>query len=106
MKKFIKIALVVLFGSAMFFTSATAGNINIGQKIFGTKLKDACGMDGAKFAKLHTQPEWQAIYDKGKLETELKALCPKIENYNEKWNDHLFSFVYEYAKGSGNELTC
>ncbi len=106
MKKMFKISFVVLFGSAMFFTSATAGNINIGQKIFGTKLKDACGVDGAKFAKNHTQKEWQAIYDNGGLEKEVKTLCPKVENYNEKWNDHLFSFVNEYAKGSGNELTC
>ncbi len=106
MKKIVKMSFAVLFGAAMFFTSATAGNINIGQKIFGTKLKDACGFDGAKFAKNHTQIEWQAIYDNGGLENEVTTLCTKVENYNEKWNDHLFSFVNEYAKGSGNELTC
>ncbi len=87
-------------------STATAGNVSIGQKIYVKKLKDACGFDGLKFTTSHTQKEWQAIYDNGKLEEEVKALCPKVEIYEKKWDDHFFAFVYEYAKGSGNEPTC
>ncbi len=106
MKSFSRMIMIVLFGCSVFLTTATAGNVSIGQKIYGTKLKDACGFTGVKFTASHTQKEWQAIYDNGKMGEEVKALCPKVENYNEKWNDHLFSFAYEYGKGSGNEPSC
>lgn len=106
MKSFTKMVMIVLFGCSVFLTTATAGNVGIGQKIYGTKLKDACGFTGVKFTASHTQKEWQDIYDNGKMGEEIKALCPKVETYNEKWNDHLFSFAYEYGKGSGNEPSC
>ena len=106
MKSFSRMIMIVLFGCSVFLTTATAGNVGIGQKIYGTKLKDACGFTGVKFTASHTQKEWQAIYDSGKMGEEVKALCPKVEIYNEKWNDHLFSFAYEYGKGSGNEPSC
>ena len=106
MQYFSKIIFTALLGLLLFSTTVTAGNVGIGQKIYGTKLKDACGFTGVKFTASHTQKEWQAIYDNGKMGEEVKTLCPKVEIYNEKWNDHLFSFAYEYGKGSGNEPSC
>ena len=61
MKSFTKMVMIVLFGYSVFLTTATAGNVDIGQKIYGTKLKDACGFSGVKFTASHTQKEWQAI---------------------------------------------
>jgi hypothetical protein len=50
---------MVLLVSTCFFTAATAGNVAMGQKIYGTKLKDACAFSGVKFTATHTPAEWQ-----------------------------------------------
>ena len=96
----------LLVSSVWFSSSALAGNVEIGQKIYGTKLKDACGFTGVKFTATHTPEKWQKIYDDGKLEAEIKTMCPKIKEIDPVWLDHIQAFVYEYGKGSGNEPTC
>ena len=97
---------IMLLGATLFFTSAMAGNVEMGQKIYGKKLKDACGYSGVKFTATYTPAEWQKFYDDGQLEAEIKRMCPTITEFNAVWTDHLFSFVFEYGKGSGNEPTC
>ena len=97
---------IILLGSTLFFTSAVAGNVGIGQKIYGTKLKDACGFTGVKFTATHTPAEWKKFYDDGQFEAEIKRMCPKVTEYKEVWTEHLFSFAFEYGKGSGNEPAC
>lgn len=96
----------LLLGTTLLATSATAGNVEMGMKIYGKKLKDHCGFSGVKFTATYTPAEWEKIYNDGKLEAEIKKMCPKVTEYNPVWTDHLFSFVYEYGKGSGNEPTC
>jgi len=103
MKKLLAIALL---GAALLSTSAVAGNVDMGMKVYGKKLKDDCGFSGVKFTATHTPAEWQKFYDDGKLVDEIKRICPKVTEIKPAWVDHLFSFVYEYGKGSGNEPAC
>ena len=103
MKKLLAIALL---GSALLTTSATAGNVDMGMKIYGKKLKDDCGFSGVKFTATYTPAEWKKFYDDGKLVDEIKVICPKVTEIKPAWVDHLYSFVYEYGKGSGNEPAC
>lgn len=103
MKSSIKI---ILLGATLFLTSSMAGNVQMGQNIYGKKMKDDCGFSGVKFTATHTPAEWKKFYDEGQLETEFKRICPNITEYKENWTEHLYSFVYEYGKGSGNEPAC
>ncbi len=101
-----KLALVTFFGFAMMTTTASAGSINKGQKIYGKKLKGACGFSGGKFAASYKQKEWEDIKKAGKLEEKVKELCPNIQTWDATWDEHLFEFAYEYGKDSGNEPAC
>ncbi|SFZ97872.1 hypothetical protein MNB_SV-5-1398 [hydrothermal vent metagenome] len=102
-----KLLWITLFvGTTLFATSALAGNVEMGQKIYGKKLKDDCGFSGVKFTAAHTPAEWQKIYDDGKLEAEIRKICPNVKEIDPVWLDHLQAFVYEFGKGSGNEPTC
>jgi hypothetical protein len=103
MKSILKI---IVIGITLFSTSLLAGNVEMGQKIYGKKLKDDCGFSGVKFTATHTPAEWQKIYDSGKLEAEIKSMCPNVKEIKDVWLDHLQAFVYEFGKGSGNEPTC
>ncbi|HIP49005.1 MAG TPA: cytochrome C [Lutibacter sp.] len=106
MKNIIKLAVVAVLGFAMMTTAVEAGSINKGQKIFAKKLKGACGFGGAKFAASFKQAEWEKIKADGNMEEKIKEICPNIQTWEKKWEDHLFEFGYEYGKDSGNEPAC
>ncbi|MDQ7046217.1 MAG: cytochrome C [Sulfurovum sp.] len=101
-----KLLVIALLGTALLTTSVTAGNVDMGMKVYGKKLKDACGFSGVKFTATHTPAEWKKFYDDGKLVDEIKVICPKVTEVKPAWVDHIYSFVYEYGKGSGNEPAC
>lgn len=105
MTKFTKLALAAIFALAVVSTTASA-DVAKGQKLYSKKLKGACGFTGAKFAAKHTQDEWQEIKDAGKLGDEIKTLCPKLKSYKDKWDTHVYDFIYEYASDSGNVPSC
>jgi hypothetical protein len=77
-----------------------------GQKLYLKKLKKACDMNGAKMAAKHTQDEWKELKDGGKLEDELKKICPNIKDVKDKYLPDLFDFFYEYGSDSGNVPSC
>ncbi len=104
MNDFAKLAVAALLGMTLLSTTATA-DIKKGQKIFLKKLKAPCGFSGAKFAHKHTQDEWEAINGAGKFAAEVKKLCPKA-TIKPKYVPHVYDFVYEYAKDSGNIPSC
>ena len=99
--------MTALFGLALMtsFTYA-AGDAGKGQKIIQKKVSKACikaGIkDGGVLAKKHTQAEWQKIFDDGKLDEELKNLCPKVKKLKEKYVENVFTFLHFYASDSGN----
>lgn len=100
-----KIAVFALLGVAVLSTTASA-DVKKGQKIYLKKLKAPCGFSGAKFAHKHTQDEWEEINEAGKMEDEIKKICPKVKKVKAKYVQDVYDFAYEYAKDSGNVPSC
>ncbi|WP_200763699.1 cytochrome C [Nitrosophilus alvini] len=105
-----KIAGIILTAILMtgFVSTVAFADVAKGQKLYQKKLKKPCGMTGAKFAAMHTQDEWEEIKESGKFKEEIHKICPKVkpESIKEKWIQHLYDFVYEYASDSGNVPSC
>ena len=105
MNNITKLTGAALLGMALLSTTAMA-DIKKGQKIYLKKLKAPCNIGGAQFAQKHTQDEWEAIYEAGKFEAEVKKLCPKVKGFKAKYAPDVYDFVYEYASDSGNVPQC
>ena len=104
MNNLTKLAVSALLGLTLLSATASA-DVRKGQKIYLKKLKAPCGISGGKFSHSHTQDEWEAIYEAGKFAAEVKKLCPKAK-IKSKYVPHVYDFVYEYAKDSGNIPSC
>jgi hypothetical protein len=105
MKNFKTLALAALFGAAMLTTTVSA-DVNKGKKLYSKKLKKACGFNGAKFAKKHTQAQWEAVKDN--MAAEIKKICPaaKDSDVKSKYLKHYYDFAHKYASDSGNVPAC
>ncbi len=90
----------VLFGLVLLSTSAVA-DANRGKKIYAKKLRAACGFSSARFARMHTQDEWEMIKEAGKLGKEIRKICPS-SRLSPKFEGDIYDFVYEYAKDTNN----
>ncbi len=103
-----KLMKLILSGAIALAVSSTVVNADVtkGQKLYAKKLKGPCEMTGAKMAAKHSQDEWEAINDEGKLSDEIKSLCPKVKSVKEKFLPHYYDFFYEYANDSGNVPSC
>jgi hypothetical protein len=77
-----------------------------GQKIFIKEMKGPCGFDGGVMAKKHTQAEWKAIQEAGKLNDELLKQCPEAKPLKDTYIEHVFDFLHNYASDSGNVPAC
>ncbi|ADN08811.1 hypothetical protein [Sulfurimonas autotrophica] len=106
MNKIVKIALgaAVILSLGATVASADAAK---GQKLYAKKLKEACGMNGAKFAAKHTQDEWDEIGVKG-MAKEIKNICPKVQDkaLKSKYLQHYYDFAHDFASDSGNVPSC
>ncbi len=96
-----KLAVAILLGMTLFSATASA-DVKKGQNFYLKKLKAPCGFSGANFAYKHTQDEWEEINQAGKMEDEIKKICPKVKKVKAKYIPDVYNFVYEYAKDSGN----
>lgn len=106
MKNITKLAVAALLGLAVLSTSATAGSITKGQKIYTKKIKGQCGDKIATdFTKVLKQAEWEALFKAGTFEAKVKELCPDLTKYKEKWTEDLFEFAHEYA-ADGEDMEC
>ncbi len=105
MKKFLSIVATSVLLASIATTAASADPAK-GQKLYLKKLKKACGINGAKMAAKHTQDEWEALKESGKLEDEIKKECPKVKDVKDKYLDDLFDFFHEYGSDSGNVPSC
>ena len=107
MKTLLKIALASALVLGVAATTASADAVK-GQKLYSKKLKDACGMTGAKFAAKHSQDEWEEIMEAGKFEEEVIKICPAVKPgyLKDSWIEHIYDFSYEYANDSGNVPSC
>jgi len=105
MKKILKVVAVAIIGFGLLNISASASATK-GQKLLIKKYKKACGFNGSVMAKKHSQDEWKSIYESGKLNDELLKQCPKAKPAKEKYLQHIFDFLHNYANDSGNVPSC
>lgn len=98
MKKVLTALALGLFVMATVPTVATAG-AKKGQKLFKKKFRKSCGFSGVRFARNHTQSEWESIYDAGKFPAEAKKICPrlKLKKIRSSWWPHIYDFSKKYA---------
>ncbi|MFT7002995.1 MAG: hypothetical protein ACJAWW_000329 [Sulfurimonas sp.] len=107
MNTIVKIALTAMLMLGMGAVTLNA-DVAKGQKLYLKKLKGSCNMNGAQMATKHSQAEWKAIKESGKLADELKNICPDVRDkaLKEKYLDHYFDFFFNYANDSGNVPAC
>ena len=98
MKRLLTVLALAFFVAATMPTVATAG-AKKGQKLFKKKFRKKCGFSGVRFARNHTQAEWETIYDGGKFPAEAKKICPrlKLNKIKPSWWKHVYQFSVKYA---------
>ncbi len=99
MKKLLTIIALAFFTMTTITTVASASEKK-GQKLFKKKFRKKCKFSGVRFARHHTQGEWEEIYDDGKFAKEAKRICPrlKLKKIKASWWKHIYDFSYLYAK--------
>jgi len=98
MKKILTVLALSFFVAASMPTVASA-SAKKGQRLFKKKFRRKCGFSGVRFARNHTQYEWEEIKDAGKFKREAKKICPrlKIKKIKNKWWKHIYDFTHKYA---------
>jgi hypothetical protein len=104
------VALAALLGLALVSTTASADQAK-GKRVYQKFMKDDCGKTGGTVAGKHTQKEWKKLHDSGKFKDELEKICPQTKAFLDgakykKLEGHLYDFMYEFGKGSGNIPAC
>jgi len=99
MKKIIAMLTLALFVMVSMPTVATAG-VTKGQKLFKKKFRKKCRFSGVRFARNHTQAEWEDIYNDGRFSQEAKRICPrlKLNKIKPSWWEDVYEFSVKYAK--------
>ena len=111
MKMLGKIMLTSLIGFGALSAAAYA-DAGKGQRIYQKKLKEVCGMTGAVFAAKHTQMEWEEAKNGGTLAEMMTEACPagksffESDTFKNKFEEHLYDFVHDFASDSGNIPSC
>ncbi|HHD83695.1 MAG TPA: cytochrome C [Campylobacteraceae bacterium] len=105
-----KLAIIALIGLGLGASSLSADAAK-GKRIYQKFMKEACGKTGGDVSNMHTQKEWKELEESGKFKDELEKICPADKDFLEgakfkKLEKHLFDFMYEYGKGSGNVPSC
>ena len=107
MKKLVTALTLVAFAMVSTPTVATA-SVAKGQKIFKKKMRKYCGFSGVRFARMHTQDEWEELWEDGEFKDETKKLCPKLplKKIKKSWWEHIYEFTYEYGAGGSHVPKC
>ena len=107
MKKLVTAISLVALTMVTTPTVATA-SVAKGQKIFKKKMRKYCGFSGVRFARMHTQDEWEELWDDGEFQDETKKLCPKLNlnKIKKSWWEHIYEFTYEYGAGGSHVPKC
>ena len=112
MKKLISLLVSAFFVIGLLSTNAMADAAK-GQKYYLKYMKNDSGMNGSKFATMHTQAEWKALFDgKGeKFIAEMSKKFPGLEAFLkgdkfEKFMPDIRDFCIEFASDSGNVPSC
>jgi hypothetical protein len=112
MTKMLKQLLVVL-ALTMFGATASYADAAKGQKVYLKKFKSKFDMNGAKFSALHSQSEWEELFEDNAAGfiKEMSAKFPDTAEYlsNPKTLKKIMlikDFVIEFANDSGNVPSC
>lgn len=107
MKKLMAALTLVAFTMVSTPTTAEA-SVSKGQKIYKKKMRKYCGFSGVRFAREHTQDEWEELYDDGEFQAEAKNICPKLplKKIKKSWWPHVYEFTYEYGQGGSHVPKC
>ena len=91
--------LLIMFSVASMPTVACAG-AQKGQNIFKKEFRKKCRFSGVRFARNHTQSEWEEIYDNGSFPQEAKKICPRLnlKKIKASWWEHVYEFSFKYAR--------
>lgn len=97
----------------LFLASDMVADVNKGKRYYMKSFKQKFKMDGLDFVQLHTQAEWQALFeDEGRgFIAEFSKKYPKHERFlndPKLWNklQHVRDFAIEYASDSGKIPSC
>jgi len=113
MKKILGVLLASFLLVAVMSSSALADAAK-GQKYYLKFFKKKTGLNGAKFATMHTQDEWKALFANSAEQfiVEYSKTYPKMEKFlssdkfKSKYSKHIADFCIEYANDSGNVPSC
>lgn len=107
MKKLLVILSLAMFSTAT-LQASHASDLKKGQRIFKKKFRKKCGFSGVRFARKHTQMEWEDIWDDGRFQQEAKKICPrlKLKRIKHRWWPYVYKFSHEYAKDSAHVPHC
>jgi len=105
-----KVLLLTALSLGLMSVSAMADQAK-GKRVYQKFMKSACGKTGGDVSGMHTQNEWKELKDSGKFKDELEKICPTTKEFLEgpkfkKLENHLYDFMYEFGKGSGNVPNC
>ncbi len=105
--------LFVILALTMLTATISYADAAKGQKVYLKKFKSKFDMNGAKFAALHSQDEWEELFedDAAGFIEEFSERFPKVAPYlsNPKTLKKIMlikDFVIEYANDSGNVPSC
>ncbi len=98
-----KIAVATLLTAGIFTVIAQADVIK-GNKILTKIIHSGCDIPSTTLAMMHSQKEWKAIIESGKLAEEIKKLCPKVGEFptlSDKYAKDVSDFLEYYSNDSG-----
>lgn len=98
-----KIIIATLFA---FFSSQLVADEITGEMVYAKKIKNVCGFRGGKLSKKFTQREWQTLHDEHKLYETIHEICPELKPMKDEHLEHLFKFLYKFAKDVNQEPLC
>ena len=107
MKKLMTILVLVSF-TIVSTPTISQSSLKKGQRIFKKKLRKYCRFSGVRFAKKHTQDEWEEIWDEKRFRREAKKICPRLNlrKIKRSWWKHIYRFTYEYGTGGSHVPKC
>ena len=111
MKRVTGLLLAIFLGLSLATSTALADPAK-GQKLYLKYMKKTTGMNGAKFAAVHTQDEWEELFEndgegfKAEFGTSDRAKKFFEGAKFKKIMPHIQDFVIEYASDSGNVPSC
>jgi len=105
-----QLLIILVLGTFMTVTlpASHASDLRKGQKIFKKKFRKACRFSGVRFARTHTQDEWEEIWEDGRFPEEAKRICPrlKLRKIKSSWWKPVYEFSREYAKDGSHVPHC